>query len=66
LRHENGIDDMNGRFFITLFLCVMACVILTLIVFNFYPPAGNSPVTLLVLAVAAVGAYLLARRMGGR
>ena len=57
---------MNGRFFITLFLCVMACVILTLIVFNFYPPAGNSPVTLLVLAVAAVGAYLLARRMGGR
>ena len=54
---------MNGRYFVTLLLFVFAAVIGTLILFNFYPPAGNSPWTLVGLAIVAVIAQVIARRM---
>lgn len=53
---------MNGRFFVTLLLFFFAASIGTLILFNFYPPAGNSPWTLVGLAIVAAIAYWTARR----
>jgi hypothetical protein len=53
---------MNGRFFVTLLLFGFAAVIGLLILFNFYPPAGNSLWTLVGIAVWAALAIWAARR----
>jgi len=53
---------MNGRFFVTLLLFGFAAVIGLLILFNFYPPAGNSPWTLAAIGAWAVAALYTARR----
>lgn len=57
---------MNGRYFVTLLLFVFAASIGTLILFNFYPPAGNSPWTLAGLGIVALIALWTARRAAGR
>lgn len=54
---------MNGRFFVTLLLFGFAAVIGSLILFNLYPPAGNSPWTLAGLAIWTVLAIYMARRV---
>jgi hypothetical protein len=55
---------MNGRFFVTLLLFGFAAVIGLLILFNFYPPAGNSPWTLMGIVVWVALAVWVARRAG--
>lgn len=57
---------MNGKFFVTLLLFVFAAAIGTAILFNFYPPAGNSLWTLVGLGIVAAIAWWTARRAAGR
>ncbi|HJR55860.1 MAG TPA: hypothetical protein VJ798_04720 [Rhizomicrobium sp.] len=54
---------MNGKAVVTGFLFFMGAFILFALLFNLYPPAGNSPLTLLGFAVYAGFAVWLTRRM---
>lgn len=54
---------MNGRAFVTLFLLAATGFFLLAVLFNFYPPAGNSWFTLLGVAVYGAIAALVVRRV---
>ena len=53
---------MSGRVFVVGFLFVALAFILLALLFNFYPPAANSPLTLAGIAVYGVAAWLAIRR----
>jgi hypothetical protein len=50
---------MNGRVFITGFLLFMLAFFCLAVLFNFYPPAGNSWWTLLGVAAYVAGAAFI-------
>ena len=55
---------MKGAVFVTWLLFVVGTVIAVLLLFNFYPPAGNSWWTVAGVALIAVIAWRTARYVG--
>lgn len=58
-----GDDAMSGKRFVMILLMLMALFMGAAILFNFYPPAANSPWTLVGLVVALALAALVVRRV---
>ena len=54
---------MSGKVFVIGFLFAALAFFLMALLFNFYPPAANSPLTLAGLAVYAALAWLAIRRI---
>jgi hypothetical protein len=53
---------MSGKVFVIGFLFVALAFFLLALLFNFYPPAANSPLTLAGIAVYGALAWLAIRR----
>jgi hypothetical protein len=54
---------MNGKVVVTAFLFIMGAFILLAVLFNLYPPAGNSPLTLAGVAAYVALAVWVTRRV---
>ena len=54
---------MSGKAFVTGFIFFMLAFFLVAMLFNYYPPAANSPLTLVGIAIYALIAVLVTRRM---
>ena len=57
---------MNGRVFVALFLFAGFGFFAVALLFNFYPPAGNSWLTLLGVAVYVALAAVIVRRIASK
>ena len=56
----------NGKAVVTGFLFFMGAFILFALLFNLYPPAGTSPLTLVGVAASIALAVSTPRRMAGK